>query len=56
MYLYVKKLDERVMAEVNYRKVKDYEKQLSSDVLKAYNDKEDEKYKKHSKQEDSEWK
>lgn len=55
MHLYVKALDERVMAEVNYRKVKDYEKELSSDVLKAYNDKEDEKYKKHSKQEDSEW-
>lgn len=55
MHLYVKALDERVMSEVNYRKVKDYEKELSSDVLKAYNDKEDEKYKKHSKQEDSEW-
>lgn len=55
MYLYVKTLEERVMAEVNYRKVKDYERELSSDVIKAYSDKEEEKYKKHSKQEDLDW-
>ena len=52
---YVETLYNRVMAEVNYRKVKQLEKELSYDVTKAYSDAEHRKYVNRSKQEDSEW-
>lgn len=52
---FVKELDDRVMAEVNYRRVKEYENKLSLDVVKVYCDMEEEAYKKRCKQEDLDW-